>query len=760
MAHFFTAQPNKPNRKKLDPKYGKNKNTSKLYHLDYAKWAVTNALTNNHNKWLAKVYQNKQFYKGNQWIINEDLEAFLKDDTNQERNRIKIVHNLIRPMIEQYRGNSIILNINATAKSFSKKAINRRERALAEQILKTRTANEFPDAGEILRANDPSIGQTEEETTQIFNNLYVDQYTKDLNNLIKYVKELNEMGEMQVRLAQNIGLSGLGVTYAFEHANHQRYEITEPEDFMFDRNAQKYDLSDASFMGRLKWKDPADIFEKHQNISEGDRLAIETFVSTEQSDFSNSIGDNIVNTTVTNGRVPVYEMYWVDFEKFKYGWVLDEFGYPLLDKIDYIEEGEEKPRWTEEDLIDPPDSPKNRKLFPNGNKTRMAYIDVLRFASFIPSEAIAAKADKTAPEQNFSDILLEWGVVPYQERDLMDPSSVRFPFKCYCWGYIDGDIFSPIDDAINPQRFVNRVLSVTESQINNSGGANVIIDEDTMPDKDGSDEIYRNVAQGKPIRIRTKGRGVPNSIGVYDATPKQGTYKMFELIPMLANLIQNTSGVNEALKGESIGQDQLVGVTDRLIQKGSLMQGPFYNAITRLFVQMHQHTASVGKAMYIDNERELAIAVGDDGVEILKLSEDIRNEDFRVFIKRDNSDEVLEQQANQLLLMFKEFQMIDDMTFGNMFGRSNPDEVMMAVRQSLGARAESQRRQGIQAQEDAQAEAQAIQADNQAAQQEQLRQEGLNRQSKLEDQQHDIDKIMAKGFVDLSAQSQKNNSAG
>ena len=67
------------------------------------------------------------------------------------------------------------------------------------------------------------------------------------------------------------------------------------------------------------------------------------------------------------------------------------------------------------------------------------------------------------------------------------------------------------------------------------------------------------------------------------------------------------------------------------------MQEPFYHALASVFVQMHQYTATVGKTLYIDNERELAIAVGDDGVEIIQLSTDMRNEDFRVFIKRDNS---------------------------------------------------------------------------------------------------------------------------
>jgi len=759
MSHLITVQPNKPNRKTLDPKYNGSKDKSAEYHLDNGKWALTNAFSTAHNKWLASVSINKRFYKGDQWITREDTESFLKDDTNQEKNRIKIVHNLIRPMIEQYRGNSIILNINATAQSISKKAINRREQALAKQVLKTRVANEFPALGNIIKSKDKTLGDSVKETTQIFDNLYQDQYVRKMNLLLKYVNNLNQFQEMQVKLSQNVGLTGLGVTLGYEHGGHLRFEVVESEDFFFDRNAKKYDLTDAAYMGRRKLMDPAVIFERWQRASDGHREAIERYVSTETTHSESNVSHENSKSALSSGRVPVYETYWRDFDKFTYGWVLDKHGYPYLTRIDYTPEGEDKPEFTKADLIDPPDSRKNRILFPKGNKTREMYVDILRFCTFIPGELISTHANELeGVKEKVSDITLDWGKVAYQERDLLDPASVRFPFKAYCWGYIDGEIFSPVDDAINPQRFINRILSVTESQINNSGGRNVIIDEDTLPAGEKG-AAYRDIAQGKPVTIKTKGRGVPNSIGVYDATPGQGTYKMFEAIPFMKQLIQDTTGVNEALKGESIGQDQLVGVTQSQIQRGSLMQEPFYNTLTRIFVQMNQHTATVGKNLYIDNERELAIAVGDDGVEILELSEDMRSEDFRVFIKRENSEEALEQQANQMIMLFFEIQMLDQNKVADLYNRSTPQEVMMAVRESMGQRAEAQRRDSIAQQEQIQSAQQAEGEQIQAAQQEQIRQEGLLQQKDIKDKDHEIDKILTKGIVDMSKENAKNNTA-
>ena len=755
--HPSATKTGKPNR--LDKDRYPNKDTNKEYHIDYAKWAWGAGNDFRHQAWIDKTIINKRFYKGDQWFGTEDIESFLQDATGEQRNRIKVIHNIIRPIVEQYRGNAIRLKINANAKSVSKMAINRREEALAEQLFKTDIANEFDAVGEAMRENDQSIGKDSNETTAIFENLYVDQYTIMLNRLLRFCADLNKFENQQLRIAENLALSGLGVNEAFHHGGHQRYRVVESDEFFFDRDAREKDLTDASFMGKQEPMDPALIFEKWENISDIQKSYIENYVS---ENSEGSMNSTATGRTWNQSRVPVVTSYWRDIQKYKYGWVKDENGYDLLTKIDFVYPGDDEARYTEEDVITPPDTPKNKRLFKKKN-TRNMYVDVLRFAVFIPGEAIATEAQKNDDQHKYNDILLDFGMDDYQETNMLDISNVKFPFKCSTWGYVDGEIFSPVDDAINPQRLINRVLSVAESQLNNSGGSGAVIDESTIGSQD-IDEIRTAMNQGDAITLHTKGKGIPNSIGQYDSSPSAGTYKMFDIIPIMENMLKSTTGINEGLSGESTGSDQLVGVTQLMIQRGSLMQEPFYAALADIFLQMYQHTATVGKRFYIDNERELAIAVGDDGLEVLVLAKDMRNEDFRAFVKRENADSVLQGQANQMLGLFYELQLIDKATYANLYDRASPEEVTFEMRKKMGQQQELQRRQAIQEQEMMQqqqaAEGQMMQ--QQQAQQNQMMQQQVAqdqqaaqfaRAKDLEDKQHDLNKIEMKGIVDIEKEN-------
>ena len=690
MSTLIAVQPNKPNRSDTE-KYP-SKDTNKEYHADYAKWAVTASQTSDSSLWLDRIKTNKRFYKGDQWKTDEDLEAFLSDSSGSVRNRIKIVHNIIRPMVEQYRGNASILKINASAKSRSKLSVNRRDLALSEVLFKTELANEFPGLGKIMRSNDKSIGGSEAETTEIFENLYVDLFVPQINSLLKHVADLNDFQGMQMKIAENLALSGLIATEGYEHAGNQRYRIIESEDSFWDRDARLSDLSDAEFVGYMHPTGVSSVLERYQPTKE-EALALEAYAS--NANNGTSYADSSSTRSYSSGRVPVYKVYWKDFDKIEYGFVLDEWNYPFLTKINHTEPGEDSPKYTDKDLIDPPNSAMNRRLFKGGKKKRNLFLEHTRSCTFIPGEVLANPNDEKAP----LDIVLEFGKEDNQETEYYDLSGVKFPLKFQTWGYIDGEVFSPVDDAINPQRFINRIMSVTEQLINNSGGAGMIIDEDAI-DPNGEQDIYNDSKDGKTITVRTKGKGVPNTVGYYDNTPKPGVYGMLGIVPTLKQMVQDTTGVNEALKGESTGSDQLVGVTELLIQRGSLMQEPFYSAITDLFVQMYQHTATVGKRMYIDNERELAIIVGDEGVEILKMSKDLWNEDFRVFISRENDEAMLRSQANGMLDIFLQKQLIDEKVFANLYGRSTPDDVTMALRSQVGLRAEMAR-QAAKAQEQA-----------------------------------------------------------
>lgn len=714
------------------------------YHLDFAKYCIGQSNNYIHDKWLQKIKRNKDFYKGNQWIDSEDVEVFLKDDTNQERNRLKLVQNVIRPMIEQYRGNAIRMNINFKVKSISQQAINRRETALSEALFYSKIANQPGNPfSEAIKKEKP-VGDSEAETRSIVDNLYVDKYVEKINYLLDFIKERNRLDEQQVKIAEEMSFSGLGVIKTFPYSGHQQFKLTPSDTFFFDQSAREYDLSDALYQGDVSEMTTAEIFEAFPDIDPAYREFLENY----SIDFS--IPETDANRDQLNkiktGKIPVFNVYWKDGEYVEYGYVKDEYGYDYLTKINYTEEGQEKPKYTDKDLIKN-NSIRAQKLL-NGKLKRKIYMDVIRTATIIPSEVFG-----TSPahqEAKIKDLVLDWGIAPYQETENIEYNTAKFPYKCYCWGYVDGEILSPIDDAIDPQRFINRVFSIAENQINNSRGSGTVIDVTMVDDQD---EVIRNMNQSKPVFINAKGRGIQNAIGAYDTTIKQGTMVLYNIIDAVKNSIQQTTGVNEALRGESTGSDQLVGVTQLMIQRGSLMQEPFYNAMTMVFKQCYQSMATVGKRIYADSERNLAIATGDEGVEVIKITKDMIHEDFRIFVKRENGDEVLVNAGNQMLMTLFQLQLIDEKRVSNLYGRSTPDQVASAMRSFAKEKEELARAQGKQMQQQQEMQSQMedqMQANAENMAYEQQAREDVN---KAEDRNAGLKKEVIKSITKMADKS-------
>lgn len=657
-----------------------NPNKDMRYHSDWARYIVSSIAQSNHSEWLAKIERNRNFYTGKQWLDQEDVDTFLKDDNNDDRNRLQIVDNIIRPMVEQYRGNAIRMNINFSVKAVSPQAINRRDAKLQEMLTYSEVANRPGNPFAEQWKKKMPVGDDQAETRAIFNNSYSDDFARSMTHLSRWIAEKNKFDEKQLPLAEQLALSGLGVMKTFEYNGRQVFDIVQSDYFAWDRSAKKYDLSDAAFQMEIVEMTTSEIFEQFPDAVE-DKTTKENIEN--YGRFLSQNKHNVVTGKVSSGKIPVLFCYWKDGTKYKYGYVKDKFGYDYLTKIDYVYDGEEKARYTEKDVI-MPSSLTGKKLMGN-KKTRMRYSDELRMCAFIPREIVTYGTQvESEAAKKITDVVLDWGLAPYQETETLEYNSVVYPYKCYAWAYINGEVMSPIDDAIDPQRLINRVLSVAENQINNSGGSGVAYDVDMLEDEG---QTIKDLQKGKPVGFRAKGRGMQNAITTYDTNMKAGTQVLLSLTEILKNSTQRMTGVNEALRGESTGNDQLVGVTQLMIQRGSLMQEPFYNAMLMVFKQCFQAIASVGKRIYADNNnsRNLAIAVGDDMAEIIRISKEMVSETFRAFVKRENSDEILKNAADQMLMQLINMPppigpLIDEKRFADLFGRATPDDVAGAIR--------------------------------------------------------------------------------
>ena len=437
----------------------------KNYHRDYAKFCLSTMDNYIYRKYVNKCLVNWSFFKGGdgQWVFDEDIESFFLDESGDVRNRLKWTKNVIKPMVQQYVGNAIRLQYNAEAQCISDFVINKREKQIAEAVSHAKNAQNHPMLKSMIQENH-QVEDTPEETEQMFRNVFSEQYEKDINNLIKYVVEDVNMQELKVQITRNLAICGLGIYKGYECNEVYEAESVNPLFFGWDMSAVKPDLSDAEYMFEWYYMDSPSILERYQSLSKKERQAIENYSRNNSQNSVHKIVNNVY--TIPGSKIPVYEVYWKDIEKKEYGWVVDEYGYPYYTMIN-----DPNSEYTDSDLIKPPTDEHQERM--GDKKKETIYVDVMRFCIMIPQEEIG---------NGSGDIILDYGILPYQEKNLYDPANVKFPYKCYTWVYDRGEILSPLDDTIDPQRFLNRTISVVESQMEQGRGitATILVQKGTL----------------------------------------------------------------------------------------------------------------------------------------------------------------------------------------------------------------------------------------------------------------------------------------
>ena len=92
ITNIISSPESRPNRFEWDQ-------DSEEYALKMGRWAISNGWNSTHINWLTSIEINKRFWKNDQWVFSEDLEAFFKDESQQSRGRIKVINNFIRPIV-------------------------------------------------------------------------------------------------------------------------------------------------------------------------------------------------------------------------------------------------------------------------------------------------------------------------------------------------------------------------------------------------------------------------------------------------------------------------------------------------------------------------------------------------------------------------------------------------------------------------------------------------------------------------------------
>jgi len=641
------------------------------YHADYARYVASAVFSSKYQKFIEEYATNRRFYKNDQWWLEEDKATFLMDDTGETNNRIKVTRNFIQPMVEQFRGNAERMVFTSKVMSLSPLVKSKRDEMLNRLLMYNDVAKISPGFGQFIKKEFPNIGNTERETIATFENLYVDKYIQSLNNLLLNVREMNHMESFRKILAQDLALSGMGVMKPYIHSGHQRFKHVAVNNFGWDGEARMYNLSDSQFFVEQHFYMVSEVSEMYQL----DPMVVKVMEQYVCSIVNRGAGGTMYNTM---GRVPVFECTWRDIVRDEFGYVYDRFGQVVLKRLNDTNVTEED-RVYDKDLLPYGDlTPFQKKVVKSNGKVSKAslYVDLWRYCIFIPAEVTGISLGGN----RIGDIVLEYGVLPYQEPDMYQPTNMVVPYKVGIWLYDDGEVVAPVTVAINPQRMINRFLSVLENQLNNSGGSGPILDKDVLDEVGGQEEATISIKRGKPLYISGKGMGVQNSVGQYNATVKESTLILSNLIQNYKQGVEEVTGVNDAMKGGNT-PDQLVGVMQLALQRGAIGQQPFYGAMQSIFQGCDQAIITSGKRLYIDNETELLDMIGGDGVATFRLSKDIRNESFRAALKIGLDPDLERRETDSMILTYAQLGLLDENRVSNLLGRASAEDVYMALRE-------------------------------------------------------------------------------
>lgn len=686
---IYVAQ--RPNRIKV-------KNKSEQYHVDYARWILSCVSMSTQTSFIYKSLINWAFYKGNQWMFHEDLDAFLMDESGESRNRIKFVQNIIRPFVEFYRGSAIRMDISARAFSISSQSIDRRELARAKLDAVYEMYRKSPEEFKGFFREKFLVGDSAQENEEIFNNTYKDQFEEEVNDIISYLADKNDLEDKKVQMVKHVVLDGIGVMKEYERFGNQVVEVIDPRRFIYDNSAKQDDLKDSEYMGDWKLASLSDICEECPSISMIDIKRLE------KASSINAMYTGLHNLASfeynhSNGKIPVYCLEWRDIESDTFGAVINDNGVPELAIIN----NDKISAYTNKDLIKVKDLKQYAKdnfwidkVLKGDNKTEVKY-DIIRFIKFIPAEYIGDK----------DDFVLDYGLKEYEPKYSYNYKNPDWSYKVKCWSYDNGEILSPLDDLISPQRFLNRMLSMGESHINNTRGSNIIYDKTTIDQQGGEQELLRNINLGKPVGIDG---AVNNSIGSYTNQIGTGTIQLFDIAKGMETAAKNIIGGGDSLMGQGGAYRASATVNNQNLNQGTTMQEPVFYCLHKVIVDIYESFANRGRRILSANQNTLCVVAGEKGMKTIILTRDYDLEEFRMRVERANNPGQERQQANEQLLALFQAKLISQEIFAKYYNKATLNQIGAAIREYSMVLIEQQRQQEKLQQAQAQKDEQAAKA--------------------------------------------------
>lgn len=251
--------------------------------------------------------------------------------------------------------------------------------------------------------------------------------------------------------------------------------------------------------------------------------------------------------------------------------------------------------------------------------------------------------------------ILDEGETPYWH--------ASHPYAIKLYPLYDGEIHSFVEDVIDQQRYINRLITLLDFIMGSSAKGVLLFPEDQIPDgmtiEDVADEWtrYNGVILFKP----RAGSPLPQQISV-NAT-NIGAY---ELLNLQMKLFEDISGVHGAMQGRGAAQGTAYALYAQQIQNSALNLVDIFESF-KSFRQERDTKMMKMIQQYYCRDKYLQIVGVIDEQKLDGITEDeVRNAEFDISITESVSSPVYRTVSNEFLLeLFRMGQITLDMLLEN-----------------------------------------------------------------------------------------------
>ncbi len=219
------------------------------------------------------------------------------------------------------------------------------------------------------------------------------------------------------------------------------------------------------------------------------------------------------------------------------------------------------------------------------------------------------------------------------------------PYSFSLYPFLDGEIHSFVEDIIDQQRYINRLITMIDFIMGSSAKGVLLFPEDQIPDGMTLDDIASEWTRyNGVILFRPKpGASIPQQISV-NAT-NVGAY---ELLSLQMRLLEDISGVHSAMQGKTVPGGTASALYAQQVQYSATNLLDIFERFKTFREERDTKVMKVIQQFYSD-ERYMLIT-GTDTAGTQYTADMVRNAEFDLTISESASAPAYRQTSNDFLL--------------------------------------------------------------------------------------------------------------